>query len=643
MLSSFRRLSKSTVGTIIMVAFLLLILAGFALGDIANVSGGKFGSNSSTLAKVGDEAVTDKQMSDELERRLAQVRQQNPNADYASLSADFDPLLTGLIEQASLSAFADKYGFNVSKKLIDAQIASIPGAKGLNGQFSDAAYAAWLQQQRMTDQQVRRIIRTGLLQQMLLEPIAAAARMPVGMATPYASMLLEARQGEVALIPIAAFRSGLTPTAADLQNFYNQNRARYMVPEQRAIRYARIGAEQVAGAAPSEQEIAAYYNAHQDVYGSTDVRVISQAIVPDQKTAQAIAAKARAGGTLAAAAAPAGLSAADVSVGPQKRQEFTSLAGPKVAAAAFAAKAGEIVGPIQSDLGWHVVKVESVQAGAGKPLAAVRPEIVAKLSEDKRKEAIETLIEKVQESLDDGANFQEAAAAAKLPVAQTPLILANGSSRQDPNFKLAPEVAPILKSGFELEANEEPVIETLPGDAGYVVVAPTQIVPAAPAPLAQVKDRVASDWIQQQASARARAVAAAILGKAARGIPLAQAVAQAGAPLPAPRPVSARRIEVTMSQQPVPEAVRMLFNLGEGKSRMVADNQNNALAIVKLTKIVPGNAILQPSLVAQVQRDFGQPLAQEYASQFLAAARAKLGVKRNEKAIAAIRKRIIGG
>jgi peptidyl-prolyl cis-trans isomerase D len=137
-------------------------------------------------------------------------------------------------------------------------------------------------------------------------------------------------------------------------------------------------------------------------------------------------------------------------------------------------------------------------------------------------------------------------------------------------------------------------------------------------------------------------VAAAIAAKANKGVALAQAVAEAGVALPAPRPLGLRRLDISMSQQPVPDAVRMLFNLMPGKSRMVADKQNGALAIVKLDKIVPGNAALQPNLVAQVQRDFQQPVADEYARQFMAAVRSKVGVKRNESAISAARKRIIG-
>ncbi len=151
MLASFRRLSKSTVGSIIMVLFVLAILASFALGDMANVAGGNFGLSGSSLAKVGGQQVTDRDISGAMERRLTEVRQQNPEADYSTIAKDFDAILGTLIDERTLQAFADQTGFTLSKRLVDAEIANIPGARGLDGKFSDQAYQSFLAQQRMTD------------------------------------------------------------------------------------------------------------------------------------------------------------------------------------------------------------------------------------------------------------------------------------------------------------------------------------------------------------------------------------------------------------------------------------------------------------------------------------------------------------
>ncbi|MEO5612352.1 MAG: SurA N-terminal domain-containing protein, partial [Sphingomicrobium sp.] len=585
MFAFFRRLSKSTVGSIIMVLFVVAILASFALGDVANLKTGTFGLNSSTLVKVGGEQITDRDLSRAMERRLADVRQQNPEADYATLAADFEPILTSLIDQRTLQAFADKFGFTLSKRLIDGEIANIPGTKGLDGKFSDQAYRNFLGQQRMTDQEVRQVISSAMLQRMLLTPVATNARVPVGFATPYASMLLEARQGDVAIVPVAAFRAGLNPTDTDLQRFYAANRARYMVPEQRVLRLARIGPEQVAGVTATEAEIVADYNANQATYGAKEIRVISQAVVQDRNAANAIAARARGGATFVAATAPAGLSAADISVGPQTRGEFASLAGDAVAAAAFAAPSGGIVGPLQSDLGWHVVKVDSIRREGGRPLAAARAEIAAKLNADKRKEALTDLVAKVEDSIAGGSNYVEAANQAKLAVTETALITASGLARGDPGYKLPAEMAPALKSGFELTPGDDPVVEALAKDAGYVLVAPARVVAAAPAPLATIRARVAEDWVNRQAFERARAIATAIAAKTARGVPLATAVTEAGIPLPPARPVSARRLQLSELGDKVPAAIRMLFTLGAGKSRIVPDPQQRGFSIVKVNRI----------------------------------------------------------
>ena len=642
MLASFRRLSKSTVGSIVMVLFVLAILASFAIGDMANVGSGNFGLGSSTLVKVGNQQVTDRDMSRAMERRLTEVRQQNPEADYASIANDYDAILASLVDQRSLEAFADKYGLVLSKRLIDAEIAGIPGTRGLDGKFSDQAYQAFLAQQRMTDQEVRRLISGAMMQRMLLTPVASNARVPVGMATPYASMLLEARQGDVAMVPVAPFRAGLKPTNADLQRFYAANRGRYMVPEQRVLRIARIGPEQVAGITATDQEIAAFYNANQGTYGAKDVRVISQAVVPDRNTANAIALRARGGASFAAAAAPAGLSAADISVGPQTRGEFAALAGNAVAAAAFAAPSGAVVGPVQSDLGWHVVKIDSVRREGGKALAAARGEIAAKLTAEKRKDALTDLVTRVEDAISEGSSYSEAAAVAKIPVTETPLVTATGTARDNNAFRLPAELAPALRSGFELTQDDEPVVEALANQEGYALVQPSRIVPAAPAPLAGIRAQVAEDWITRQASNRAKAVAGAINAKAARGVPLAKAVAEAGVALPPVQPVGARRLDLSQMGANVPAPIRMLFSLGAGKSQIVADPRQRGFSIVKVNRIVPGNALNQPTLIGRVQNEFQEPIADEYAREFLAAVREAMGARRNEEAIAASKKRISG-
>jgi peptidyl-prolyl cis-trans isomerase D len=643
MLSSFRALQKTKVGTAIVALFFILILIGFASTGVTDFGTGNigFGSSSSALATVGGEQVSDQEMSDAMQRRLQQVRQQKPEAGYATIMGDFEAILNELIDEKTLLAFAEKFRLPLSRRLVDAEIAQIPQTKGVDGKFSEQNYQAFLAQQRMTDSQIREILAGGLLERYLVTPVAANARVSVGMATPYASMLLESREGEAALIPLAVFRGGFKPSDADLQSYYSANRNRYMVPEQRALRIARIGSEQVADVTASDQEIASYYNSHKAEYASKDSRDISQAVVQDQATANGIAERAKAGAAISAAAAPAGGNAAVTALKDQTRDAYASVAGDKAAAAVFGAPPGAVVGPIQTDFGWAVAKVESVKTIGGKSLDQARAEIATKLTGDKRKGAIEDLVDKVQNAVDEGMNYAEAAAAAKLTVTTTPLITANGAARGDPGFRLPADLAPALKTGFQIETNDPPEIVTLSNEGGYAMVSPAQVVPAAPAPLASVRAQVANDWINAKALERARAVANQVQAKVERGTPLAQAMKESGTPLPPVQTLSARRIQLAMSQGPVPPGMKLLFSLAEGKSRMQPEPQGQGFFIVKVKKITPGNALLQPALIGQMQNELQQSESEDYAREFLAAMRQEFKTKRNESAIQGLKSRMV--
>jgi len=642
MFAAFRRMSKSAVGTIVTVLFLVMILASFAIADMSNVGSGQFGSGGNDLVRVGDEQITSRDVDSAMRRLLTQARQQNPEATYSTIANQFGPLLDSLIDERALLAFAEDHGFVLSKRLVDAEIAKLPQTRGLDGKFSEQAYAAFLQQQQMTDADVRRLLQVALTQRLVLAPAVVNARVPIGVARPYASMLLEQRQGQVSMIPVELFRAGLNPSDGDLQAFYAQNSRRYIVPEQRVLRFARISADNAPGAQPSEAEIAAYYKANQATYGGSEMRVISQAVVQDKKVADGIAARARSGASFAAAAAPAGLSAEDISVGPQTRAEFSSLAGDPVAGAAFSAAEGAIVGPVRSDLGWHVIRIDDVRAASGRTLAQAHDEIATLLTANKRKEALTELITRIEDQIDGGASFAEAAGAAKLPVTTTPPVSAAGTARNDAGYRLPAELQPALKAGFEMGVDDDPEVVTLPNDAGFVLVDVENVVEAAPAPLAEIRDRVREDWIVRKASDRARAAASEISAKVTRGTELSKAAAEAGVALPPVQPMNARRIQLSSAPPDAAAPMKMLFTLAEGKNRLVADPGGRAFFVVKTLKITPGNALSNPALIAQTQAAFQQTASDELGEQLGAAMKADQGVKRNEEAIAAARQRITG-
>jgi peptidyl-prolyl cis-trans isomerase D len=64
---------------------------------------------------------------------------------------------------------------------------------------------------------------------------------------------------------------------------------------------------------------------------------------------------------------------------------------------------------------------------------------------------------------------------------------------------------------------------------------------------------------------------------------------------------------------------------------------------VKVDKITPGNALLQPALIGRMQNELQEPTSQDYAQQFLAAVRQEIKLKRNDSAIAAMKARLASG
>jgi peptidyl-prolyl cis-trans isomerase D len=104
-----------------------------------------------------------------------------------------------------------------------------------------------------------------------------------------------------------------------------------------------------------------------------------------------------------------------------------------------------------------------------------------------------------------------------------------------------------------------------------------------------------------------------------------------------------RRLQLAQLQGQVPPPLRMLFSLAPGKAQLVAAPNNQGYFIVKLNSVVPGDALSQPGLISQVQKGFNDDAGGEIAAQFLAAAQKEIGIKRDEAAIAATKRRFTTG
>lgn len=643
MIAFFRRAlsSKLVLGlfALIMIAFVVTgIGTPGGLGDLAG-GGGR-------IAKVGGRSLDAAEIENRIRREYQIAAQQQPGLDMASFIrlGGADRALEQTIAGTAMELFARKHGMTASKKLVDGQIAGIGAFRGPNGKFDQATFRQVLAAQQIGEAQLRAELAGDAIRQMVLVPLAAAARAPAQLVAPYASLLLERREGKVGLVPTALVAGGPAPTDAELQAHYRTNIAAYTIPERRVLRYALFGRDNVAArAAPSEADIAAFYRANQAQYAARAARSFSQVILDSEAKARDFAAKVRAGTPFAAAAQAAGFAPATTRIGAKTQAEMADFASPAVAAAAFAAPEGGISAPAKSDFGWHVVHVDAVVTTAGKTLAQARPEIAASLARQRQDEALADLAGRIEDAISGGASFAEVVAENKLQAVTTPALLANGAAPDQPGYRGDPALPLLLKPAFEANPDDDATVETIGKGERYAVLSVAQVVPAAPIPLAKIRERVAADVVAARAAKRAKTVADAIAAKVNAGTPIEKAFAEAGMKLPAVQTARATRIELARLGDRVPPPLALMFSMARPAARTLPAGNGEGWFVVKLDRIEAGDAGRVPGLVDATRSQFARVLGDEYAEQFAQAAREAVGVSINARAFAELKARLAGG
>jgi peptidyl-prolyl cis-trans isomerase D len=640
MLSVFRSFIKSRFGAIFALLFLGAIAFAFVAGDLSNSGGlSSLTGSGGTAAKAGGEKLTVAELQARVQRVFETERKNNPGIQISAFFGQngagqvFDQLVAAL----SLKAFADDQGVHISKRLVDAQIAQIPAFQDAAGNFNEATFRQLLARERITEQALREDITREQLARQILAPTTLGAKMANSMVLPYASLLLEARQGTIAAIPAMAFIDAKDPTEAQLADYYQRNAARFTIPEQRRIRYAVIDAERFAQASqPTPAEISAYYSQNKARYAASETRSVEQLVLPTQAGAKAIADQVTGGKTLAAAAQGAGLSVSTLAK--QSREALTRDASKAVADAAFVAQQGALVGPVRGSLGWVLLKVTGVETTPAKSIEAANAEIVAALRTQKEKALLSEFTGKIEDAIGEGGTFDEVVKDNGLKLETTAPVVATGQAVDDQAYKLPDDVKPLLQPVFAMGADDDAQLVPIRPDKRYALVAPGQIIAAAPPPLAKVRAPILAQYKLNAGNAKAKALAEQIRAKVAKGESLAKAIADTGIRLPPPQTVGGKRADIMRGEQRPPAEVAMLFSMAANTVKTLPIGQDRGYFVIRLDGIKRGDAGGQPALLAQVRDQLGQVVGEEYGQQFGRAIEKHLGVTRNAGAVAQVEK-----
>lgn len=643
MLSFFRRILNSPVGIFFALAFLTVIALAFAAGDINNFgSGAPVAGNK--VADVGKVGISPIELRQQVQNELADFRQRQPTLDMGQYLANggFEGSLERLISGIAVEQFGRKIGLAVGKPMVDGEIANIGALRGIDGKFSQKQYEALLQRENLTDKQIRANIARSIIASQLTAPTTGATQVPVSVAAPYAALLLEKRAGTIGFIPTTAIDPGTVPTDAELADHYRRNLVRYTVPERRVIRYAPVDAAGLASrTAPTDAEIAAAYAEQAQRFGASEKRSVSQLVIGDRAAAEALVAKVKGGTSISVAAKAIGLEVARLN--DLVKKDYATQTNAAVADAAFAAPRGGVVGPFQSPLGWMVVQVESVEAVAAKSLAQARPDLVKEITADKLARTLAQIHDRVDDALSDHATFAEIVSDQKLQVVATAPVIADG--RDPDNVQQAPDprLTQVIAAGFSADVGDDPQLVQMGNDGSFALVTLEKIIPSAAPPLARIRDAVQRDFVIERARKKVRAAAADVVAKTNKGLPISLALAQTGLKLPPARPLGAARAELAANPQGAPPPLALLFTMAEKTAKLLEAPNNAGYFVIYLAQIERHDNKVNDGIVRAMRADLGKVIGQEYLSQFVRAVRKDIGVKKNDAAIAAVRKDLAEG
>ncbi|HET9462737.1 MAG TPA: SurA N-terminal domain-containing protein [Thiobacillus sp.] len=430
MLEAIRKHAKGWLAKVI----LALIIVTFALfGVDSYMSGDKGGGN---IAEVGDVGISREELTREIQAQSDRMREAlGPAFDPAvTETADFRrQVLDSLIERKALLQEAQKLKFLAPDAYIASVLGQIPAFQQ-DGAFSQQRYEAVLRQNGRTPAQFENELRQAFMLEATTSPVSLAAFPSSTSLTQIARLVSQQREIAWVDLPASAVAAQIQVTPADVKQYYAANQAEFTEPEQIRAEYLVLDIANVAaGIAVSEQAVADYYAANAAQFGQPEQRRASHILLAADKDADAATraqAKAKAAelvqvlqktpGRFAELARTQsqdpGSAAQDGSLGSFSRGMMVK----PFEEAVFSMKPNEIRGPVESDFGYHIIRLDDIEPAQTAPLAEVRAVVVDALRKQQAQKMFADLADNFNNLVYENAtSLQPAATAAKLTVQQS--------------------------------------------------------------------------------------------------------------------------------------------------------------------------------------------------------------------------------
>lgn len=512
--------------------FLGLIAITFATWGIESYT--QFRASRDTVATVEGMEIPQREFAEELRRQQDQLRRMYGGAiDPAVLDAPESrrAVLEGLITQRLLAREVGRANMFMSREAVIEAITSAPEFQE-NGKFSAAKYSAYLAARGISDQGNVAELQSKLPLARFAGSISETAIAPRSVASRLAAIEAQQREVSDARISEQQFLPQVKIEEAQIKAHYDAHQADYRVPERVRVEYLVLSAEALARQdPPTEEEIKAAYEARASQFRVDEQRRASHILVKTKEEAEKILHELKKNpGRLAELAKKHSQDSGSAEKGGDLGWFGRGMMVKPFEEAAFKLAQDEMQ-VVESEFGFHVLRVTGIQAAKARPYEEVRKELAEELARQKgqRKfaEAAENFSNLVYEQSE---SLKPAAERFKLQVQQTGWVAK--STHQELGALDNPKLLSALFSSDAIKNRRNTdAIEIAPNTLVAARVLEHQ--PAAQRSFEEVKGQIAAELRQREASALALKDGQAKLEKLRKG-------EDAGVKWSAPRLVSRR-------------------------------------------------------------------------------------------------------
>jgi len=590
------------------------------------------GGSGSAIATVGDQRISQAEFGEALRRQQEQVRELLGNEATASVIDGPEiraMVLDRLIQQRLLVEQASREGVLIPDADLQKLLLDIPAFRD-GERFSLAKYQEFLKSRRRTAVQFESELRGDLMAQRLSDAYAGTAIVPAAIVERVARLREQKREVRWSVIAPEQFldRVTLAPDAA--QQYYDAHQAEFRIPEKARVQYIVLSPDALSKQVTvSDEEIRAYYEQNLARFQKSEERQASHILINADKSASAetrAAAKAKVEALLTQLKRKPETFAEVAKASSQDPGSATKGGdlgffgrGMMVKAfedAAFGAKVGELVGPVETEFGYHIIKVSAVKPAQTTDLAQARSRIEQDLRRQKAEkrfaDAAETFSNLVYEQAD---SLKPAADELKLTLQDSPWITRSASEIPALNHPRL-LTAIFADDAVQNRRNTEAI------DVGNSTLVAARVIehePAAMRPFAEVSAEIKKNLLLKEAQKLAQQEGQAKLAKLRAG-------EQVNIAWSDPKLVSRSGAEGLP-----PAALQQLFRIDAAHLPAFAgaDFGKGSYALLKLTKVVEPTDI-KPSQRREITAALAQAAGQEELTAYLGSLRGASKVSVNQ-------------